>query len=181
MPKTLLAIAQRNRQAKKISLMMALRYDIIPWLFSAAAGIAAFWAVSRFLVNANNAVGTDNTFDFVFSMSIPLFFAVVAVMVFMARRSVSIWTWVFSAIITLGVLPGYYHNIANTLYPVSLFESAIVMLLLLTIERLAEYFHMRFVTNLSEPKLGLGAWLVYLLIIAGALFLIVPGAAQLVA
>lgn len=168
-----LVIAQNNR-TQQIGLWLVLKSDIVPWLTSVGMSLLLFVGISALVSGANPSVTSDDAVANLYTWARPLYYALIVLAVFMARRSRNIWTWVIAVILILFFIPQYSTNIANSLMPNSILQAMVALVGFLSIGRLIEYVHMRYVVKLEEPTLSMGALAGYIVLVCGAVFLDVP-------
>ncbi len=173
MAQNFLAIANNNR-TDKIGLYLVAKYDFLPWLASIGMVLLLFIGVSTLVGSANPNMTDDDAIANLYTWARPLYYALVVLAVFAARRSRDIWTWAMAIALIIFFVPQYSTNIATVLFPNSIFQAMIALIGFLAIERLIEYIQMRYIVKLETPILSMGALVGYIALICCVLFLEVP-------
>lgn len=173
MTRNLLSIAQSGK-TQRIGLWIIVKNDIIPWFVSAGFALLLFAGVATLIggvrPDMSNADATAN----LYTWARPFYIALVILACLLARRSRDIRTWVLAGILIIFFIPQTAVNFAIALWPNSILQAMIAMLGFLAAGRVVEYIHMRYVVKLDEPILSLTAFIGYMLLVCGAIFLDAP-------
>lgn len=173
MAQNFLAIAQHH-QTERISLWIVVKHDFMPWLLSASFALLVFTGISLLVSSANANVSEEDAIAVLYSRAQLLYIALIAIAVFAARRSKSIWTWVLSVLLVIFFLPQNANNLVNAIAPNSIAQAIVAMIGFLATERLIEYIQMRYVIKLEKPTFSVGAWVGYITLILCVVILEAP-------
>lgn len=133
--------------------MVSGKKDLIPWVASAGLALLIFSGVSGLVSSANPILNEGDAIANLYTWARPLYFALVVAVVFLARHSKDVWTWVLAVLLIIFFIPQGATNIANALMPNSILQALIAMIGLLAAGRVVEYIQMRYMTGLREPAL----------------------------
>lgn len=173
MAQNFLTIALRNR-TNKIGLWVIFKTDLLPWLASAGLVLLIFVGVSSLVGDTNPNLNEGDATANLYTRARPLYYALIVLAVFSARRSKNVWTWTISIFLIIFFIPQNGNNIANALMPNGILQPLIAMLGILAAGRIVEYVRMRHIIQLSEPILSVVAVLAYGVIVLLSLLMLMP-------
>lgn len=154
----------------RITALTVIKNDVLPWLLSAGVVLVVLFGVTALVASVDSSGQTDyiEASANLFIYGRFFYWALIVVVVCLARRSLGAWTWITTAILILFVLPQSYTTLAIMAMPNGLLGSMVVMLGLLAIGRLVEYLWMRYRIGLKKPRLSAGAIAVYVFVVVAS-------------
>lgn len=170
MAQSLLAIAQSDK-TETIGLGLVLKHDFLWWIMGAGASILLFAGVFALTASVRPDMDTMDVGSILFTAGRPFYYALVVIGVLLARRSFDVWTWVLIGILVFGFMDQGSFSFSVVWMPHSILYTMIAMIGLLSLGRIIEYLHMRYIVKLDVPRLSVGGWAIYIALIAASILL----------
>lgn len=144
-----------------IGLRFIFRHDVLWWLIGAGVALLLFIGMLEFMKSLRPDLDPLDVSGIFFISARPFYYALVVIAVLLARRSLSLWSWVLSVILAVGFMSPSSFSLSTVLMPNSVLYTVIAMIGLLAAGRLVEYVYARYIRKSDGPRLSIGGWMVY--------------------
>ena len=163
-----LGIALENR-TQNIGLWLIIKNDFLPWFLSAGFALLLFLGVRALVGSAQPNMDDLEVSANLYTWVLPLYYALIALAVLLARRSRDAQTWVLIVILAIFFVGQGSMNFSIAILPNSILYAMVAMIGLLAFSRIVEYIHLKYIVKLDEPRLTCPAYVAYVFIVISTL------------
>lgn len=164
MARNFLTLALENK-TQCIGFWVIIKNDILPWFASAGFALLLFLGVLALVSSAQPNMSDIDASANLYTWALPFYYALIALVMFLARRTRDMWTWIFIVVLALFFVNQSTASLSTVILPSSILYAMVAMLGLLAFGRIVEYIYLRHTVKLSEPHLSYPAYATYISVV----------------